>query len=417
MMEKKTITTEIMGAPANIEGGQMFDSRVDEISLIDLVLAFRRQQKVFWAVLIGCTIFGLIIAFLVPATYSFNSTLEIGYDLIDTGKEVVVSPIESPQAVVAKITTVYIPMAQKHFLQQGGENITPNNIPEITASLPTNSMVIVLTSKGQVEKREVFLQMHGWILSQVIRDHKRIFDATQKQYMTALEQEKIKLEQLENPKVFAIRENEQKSRILQAETVLNNLVFEGKMIDVRETNLDDLGKIFDKQIKDLETTLTSSEMTRQDIMNSSSGLDKTLALLTIDNQIEQNRNRLSTVQTRYFEQLANQRSDLEISRNANMRSQEVKKDEIIGLKANLEKLYFDYQQEQAIQKEVVVKVQSRVDQMQESHELALANQSLKKMTSRKLFVIAGFGIGVIFGFLAVFARELMSQVAKRTTGA
>lgn len=379
----------------------------DEISLVDILLILKRRKKIFLSIFVGCTLLGIVLASVLPAKYSFRSTFEIGYTLIDTGKEVRFSPVDTPDGVLAKIQESYLPLAESALLQEFGK---ASEIPEVSVDVPLHSQLVVLKSKGTVRDLNRIARLHKLALGPLIEDHKRIFAAAKSHYESALVREQLKLAELENPKVFAVRENNLKTNVQQANFDLHELKDQQKLLTDKSKHLDRTGELLGQQIKEVGSILSGATQNRQKALGEVQGEAKAMTLLMIDNQVEQNRNRLSSLQERYFVQLPEQKDNLQKALDDNKRQQEIQKAKVFDSKSQLEKLYIDHRQEQDVQRQKIAEIQSRIDQMQESKMLGIAVRSIKTLLSKKIMFLVGVFVGILFGFVGVFVFEVLYQV-------
>lgn len=130
----------------------------DEISLIDLLLVLLKWK---W-VAISSTLLGLLIATVMifggdtVKRHEFRTVLEIGAVMTPTG----VRPLDEPENLVAKIENTYITAA--HAITNTHFGVSVDN--------PRKSNIVILTSKGSLDKQQGFETLHQTIAEQVIGD-------------------------------------------------------------------------------------------------------------------------------------------------------------------------------------------------------------------------------------------------------
>jgi len=89
----------------------------DEIDLVDLGASLWRRWKLMLAIFLLCTGLGLVLALVLPRTYSYTAVVGLGVRLI-TPKGVVV-PIEPPEAAVTVVEKAYAKLPPARELNAG----------------------------------------------------------------------------------------------------------------------------------------------------------------------------------------------------------------------------------------------------------------------------------------------------------
>jgi len=151
-----------------------------EPSFIDLLVTLA-QHKV---VVIGCTALGLAagvtIAVLVPRSYAYLTTLELG-----TLQQGSASAIESPEAVIAKVTNVFLPVIERSHGETIGE---PGFTLGMDIKNPRGTNLVVLTSKGPVDHEQEHVTLHQRVAERVLNGHKQQFQMLRTNLELELEQ-------------------------------------------------------------------------------------------------------------------------------------------------------------------------------------------------------------------------------------
>ena len=113
----------------------------DEISLIDLAVVLVRRRWVIFGVFALCAVVGSVVAWVKPAQYKYTAAIAIAQ--VPNGSSL--QPIESPQAVLARVENVYVPSARSALVKRAAEKDA--DYP-VSASVPKGSSLIWLEAKG-----------------------------------------------------------------------------------------------------------------------------------------------------------------------------------------------------------------------------------------------------------------------------
>jgi capsular polysaccharide biosynthesis protein len=326
----------------------------DEISLIDLWLVLVRRKKLLIATFLAIVVMGLVAAFVMPKKYSYSTSIEIGSRVIEDR----VQPIESPQTLLAKISESYIPFVQ---LQYRNEN-SGDNIYKISARVPKDSQIIVLESKGSEEDENVYKDLQQRVINQVQSDHKRILEVIRKELEISRNDAINKLEELKDV---------------------------GRLMESREKRLSSITELLKAQIEDAKKDLALAEKNRQRSVKEATSEAKAMTLLMLDNEVQQQRQRLANLEERLIVEIAESQDKLANEIASNKRQQQVQQDKIARMEAQLVNL---------------VETRSLVPPMRSMEPTGLAKR-----------VILGIAImlGFIFAIVVVFVAEFMQKAKEK----
>jgi len=195
-------------------------SAEDEISLVDLAMVLIRRKKL----IIGITTFfialGVAAALLMPKSYTFSTSIEIGSRIVSG----TIKPFESPETLLAKIQHVFVPEA---LSTQRQTNPDDENKYKIKASIPKSSVLIVLEIKGIKEKSNLLTKLLQNVTQQAIQDHQRIYSAIKQNLLALKEQAKTELSTLDSAK----NNHNEERRLLKS----NIEVYETELANLRNT--------------------------------------------------------------------------------------------------------------------------------------------------------------------------------------
>ena len=161
----------------------------NEVSLVDFAMVLVRRKKIIAASITAFIIIGLTLAFIIPKSYTYTTTLEVGSQFIAGS----VKPFEAPQTLLAKIQYSFIPQALN---QQRLDHPEDNKKFKIKVSIPKNSVIILLEVKGSEANGVVLSSLLSKITTLAINDHQHIYDAVKENLIAQIKQSKLELDSL-----------------------------------------------------------------------------------------------------------------------------------------------------------------------------------------------------------------------------
>jgi len=164
-------------------------------------------------------VLAIAFALFTPKYFTYSTSIEIGSQIING----TVQPFESPETLLAKIQHSFIP----HVLNtHHNKNKTDKSKHKIDVSIPQNSVILILETKGTEDKSELAIDLLRETTNRAKIDHKRIYDAVKQNLITQRERAKSELSLLETTSESAERE-----RILRKDIAL----YEIKLTNLRNT--------------------------------------------------------------------------------------------------------------------------------------------------------------------------------------
>ena len=191
----------------------------DEISLVDLTMVLVRRKTMIAIITSVIISIGVIAALLVPKSYTFATSIEIGSQIIGGS----IKPFESPQTLLAKMQHVFIPHALNEQRQTNPEDETKY---KITANIPKSSVIIVLEIKGTEDKTDLLKSLLQSITQKATLDHGRIYDSVRKNIASRLKQATSVLQMLKNS-------NDNETEISTQQNLIE--VYSSQLANMRET--------------------------------------------------------------------------------------------------------------------------------------------------------------------------------------
>ena len=328
----------------------------DEISLIDLWLVLVKRKQILLATWGIIMLVALIAALLLPKQFTYSTSIEIGSRVINDN----IHLIEDPQTLLAKIQESYIPLVLHEYLRTSNNNA---NIYKITARIPKGSEIVVLESKGTNEDSDSIMLLQQRVVDKVKQDHLRIIDI--------------------------IRQEVEINRNV-AQSKLAELQDEVKLINAKQKRIADVSQLLKTQIEDTKAYIERVTKNRQKAVNEVRDEAKAMTLLMLDNDIQQQRERLAGLEERLFIKLSEEQD-------------------------NIEKKLSDNQRSQANQKDQISNLQTQLINFRETRPLVAPMQSneptgLSKKVIVLLGLVAGFVVAIFIAFFAEFLAKAKDQM-------
>ncbi|MFQ5468979.1 MAG: Wzz/FepE/Etk N-terminal domain-containing protein [Gammaproteobacteria bacterium] len=271
----------------------------DEISLVDLFLVVIKHKKIVLGVMFLCVLVGITLSFIKPRVFVITTPVEIA-----KGVETL---IEAPETVQAKLKESYIPFVLNKYFDESGGGL----YYDVEASLPKDSEIILLKSKGTDEELPVYSKIHAAILDKLANDHGR---------------------------TIAVLKRNLESELHQTENKLGELGDQAELLKTREARLDETEKLLASQIDDVSRLIAESRKNRKLAVNEVTGEAKAMTLLLIDSEIQQYQKRLSELEEQHAIGVKNDRDELSKAQADNVRAQNEQREKIHDINAKIAEL-------------------------------------------------------------------------------
>ena len=379
----------------------------DSINLIDLWLELAKHRAVIFGAIAIALIAGLLVAFLLPQKYSYTTGIEIGSTLEENGSGGTVRLIDKPETVLAKVKESYIPQTQREFR---AAHPTNNSLYKIDVRAPKNSQLIVLETKGTENNSAIYLDHLQGVTDKLVNDHQRVMNIYQGRLNNQLALAKIKLDELSNPRMLAVPRQELESTLANNQKKLIDLQDQTKLIKSRHLRLDDIDALLKQQINDLEAQIKSAFSQRQKAIGNMKNESAAMAMLLIDNEIQQNRLHLAELRERLHIDQQNLRQELEDKIASNRRQQNVQ-DKVIGKnQSELNRLATGNELAQQRQKQEITKLETLLNNIQPTRAVTPPMQSLQPTgPGKSIIIILALILGLLLGVFAAFFASFLSK--------
>jgi hypothetical protein len=365
----------------------------DEINLIDIWITLSRYRRAFTLSFLILLFAGLAVVFgYLKDSYSLETVIQVGTMESDSGP----IPIESPGALLTKIERSILPSSTETWIAQNDRAVFSTEV-----SNPKGTDIIVIKNNVLHDEIPLYQGFHESITKTIISQHQALLNSLTAQLRNKLQGRQIeldmlslpvslasiqkpkelqiqieqsKLDKLSDDRFIGVQKAEFQNRIKLKQVSLEELKETEGLYKLQLERLSSTQKILEKNITSLAEQLKVAQEQRRQAAQNPSEL-KTMSILLIDNEIQQNQDRLLKYEERLFVTLENQKSELLKKADFNKNQQQATLEEIRILSKKYEQ--FLRSNEIDIKEQRIVLEKSKLEL--ENAELGLKNQiALKK---------------------------------------
>ncbi len=253
-----------------------------EPTFIDLLMTLMRYKIVILTCVAMGAGAGIALALYLPRTYAFTTTIEVG--TMQQGGPAV----EPAEAVMAKITNVFLPAIERI---RGQEINEPGFTIGMDIKNPKGTNVVLLISKTSLDHQDEHFTLHRRLSERVIAEH---------QVQFSLLKTNLALE------------------FDQAERAAAALKEQTATLDFRKKLLVEKRELTIQRMSEIDSELVRKTSNRDTAGKSLSGQDQVLTLMMLDNEMTRERNKRDDMQSQLMlgmkeetEKIAQEEKDLE----------------------------------------------------------------------------------------------------------
>ncbi|VAW63680.1 hypothetical protein MNBD_GAMMA11-1481 [hydrothermal vent metagenome] len=433
----------------------------DEISLIDLYLVLDRHKIMMAIILAIVFASGVFYAVSKPRVFDHSISAQIGTIYVATAQGTELQPIEPVEVALSKITETYIPIVINEYVAQN----PGAPVPALKARIPKGGDIIILESRAVDTEIQQNVLMQK-VIDMVVENHRPRMEIMKSQFVTELNNARLKLAELEAPVTLKIIkkqfELDQLTRsIAKSELTDDHLIRakqqgyetkiqarENKLEYLKDTSrylatelkrLDQLDELLKQQISGLSGDIEQALKNRK---GSAEGVDSpsmAMTALLLNNQLQNDRARLSGLQERLYITQKKQREQLMNDIRKNNRATEYEKILLRDLKntlskldindgnsllklnltiskeeASVEKFKMVRQQQIERQQRAIENIRLKLNGLKATRALSEPLKSIKPVgPGKKLIVAVALVLGVFIAVFAAFGREFMLKVKQK----
>lgn len=433
----------------------------DEISLIDLWIVIAKRWKLILMIVLIALLLGASAAMTKKLQYKYSVTLQIGSLVVEGSDGQKFQYIESPQNVLAKLESSYIPTIRQLWLNKTGENP-----PDIIARIPKESSLIMLEVEGEEDEGKQLLALLQEVVDVVKNDHKPSMNVTRGEFSSSLNNAervlaeltdvnsievltegkktqlvtaKLKLDELQNEHLIKVAKQQLQSDLESHKNKLSSINDQIKLLEAELDRLANVDTLLEKQIVDLSNTISNQLKNRRETEESVKTGPGAMTLLLIDNQIQGNRDRLAELEERLYIKQHELRRKIDNQIKESLRERDYEKMLIADINNQLQKLDIDNEHARQKQISIVSGLEIQLAKIKRDHQYAILNQqqkiedlklklaglkdtqalsepmrSFKSLPRKRGLTLAVSVIaGLFIAFAIVFVLEFLSKVKQR----
>ena len=169
-----------------------YENPNDEMDLVEVGVSLWRRWKLMLAIFLVCVAGALLAVFLIPRSYSYSTTIEIGSQVVGTQ----IQPIESSGNAASKLQQGFLPEVVQQYAQSHG--LDPRKFT-FDAEAPGQADLVVITGQGPLAQAEAYMGIEKSAAQLLINADARITKNQKAQLMAQFAQAKATLDQLKDP--------------------------------------------------------------------------------------------------------------------------------------------------------------------------------------------------------------------------
>ncbi len=189
MSEEIKQSRVLMDAADNNGLPKKYIEQYDEATLIDAIKVLKKRKNVILALILFTTVAGSIYAFTSPEVYTYSTAIEVGA-LYVNGSEKPLAPVKN---VASEIKELLIPSVLSQYYQ---DNPGQNKKMTITAAVPKDSEIIMLSSKSSEEDSAIYKQLLTTVSTKIITEQNKKVEQYKEQLTNQIINAKKRLELL-----------------------------------------------------------------------------------------------------------------------------------------------------------------------------------------------------------------------------
>jgi hypothetical protein len=378
----------------------------DEIDLVGLGAALLRRWKLILAVVVVCTVLGLIAALLKQPSYGYKAAIQLAAYTTTDGHTV---RLLSPQSASALLQNGLVDTAVTHYAD--AHKLDARKL-KIDVQTSKDSDVVVLSGKGPLALQPAFVSVEKAAASLLAQHASAQIEAYKANIQAELNHAKIDLAKLQDPQRIAAAKAALKQAWLAAQAKLANLEQQHGVLQKKQAGLDQSVKLYKGLAKDLSGYLAKA---RRDGLSSARAATPTQAMtaMLLGNQIQQNLSQLTNIDRQLSVILPQQIAETEAAL-ANNTQQQLSQQAVVE-RTKLDYQNFDAQHARDVQAQQI-SINKLHDQLNNIQGTQLVDEPVRSIQpvglSRKAIVILAFLAGIFLALLAAGAAGYWDAVRR-----
>lgn len=147
----------------------------DEISLVDLAVIFVRRRRIFYAVMLVCTLAGVAYALIADSTYRYTSLIQGAMVASD-------QPLTAPPALIATLKARWLPETKARYESENGQ------LPfDVAFENPEDTSLVQISTEAGGNQADLVNRIHSALVDQVVEDQSAGLDERRSQLESQIE--------------------------------------------------------------------------------------------------------------------------------------------------------------------------------------------------------------------------------------
>jgi hypothetical protein len=277
-----------------------------------------------------------------------------------------------------------------------------------------NTNLVQMKSNGPAGLAELHMQFHELIVDLLVNDQRAEYEVERQRLQRQLEQERLKLEELEDERVQRAERLRLENVVAEARAELEDLKDKERLLSDQLATLEVEESLTKDQLETLEAHIEAARASRAEATGQASSGPDGLTLMLLGESLQNDIERQAVLEDRLMLKIPRERSRISADLNENRRQQEVQAERISLREAELEKLGVDQDREIARQRPLVEQLESQFETFHMTRPVAPPRRSDVPTDTGSRNLMALYGIaGVVIGLMLAGFFALGQQVAKR----
>lgn len=383
----------------------------EEVDLVQLGVAIFRRWKLVIGVFVIVVGLGTAFAFGKKPTYRYWASVQLAALTNENGQ--VVHWLK-PESAKAMLQEGLIDQAISQYAKANKHFVNPARI-KITVQTARGGNVVTLSGKGGGKQQDAYLAIERRAAELLAQQTSGRVDAYRAGILASLEQAKLDLAALQDPKMMAAAKSQLQQALLNNEAELANLKQQHGVFVQKKAALEQSLALYEALVKDLKDYLT---MARKESLNTSrvSGSSPTQAMtaLLLNNQVQQNQTQLMKIQNQLTVRLPQQISETIAGLANNEAQQTTQQTAVDQARLKFDNYTVQHRRDVAAKKADISSLKAKLNQVQPTQLIAPPMRSLKPEGRGRLFVIVLSAVlGIMLGMFTAIMWNFGAAIRER----
>lgn len=378
----------------------------EDNALLDLGLALIRYRFLAISVFVLVVVLGLLFALLRSPKYEFITALRIGQVPVNLEGNDTQRPIDSSETILATIQSSLLPRLRSELEDSGGFPTGP-----VQAELPPGSSLLSLRLQATEDQGAACRRLLERLGEELVADHRVQADRIRTQLESLLEREKILLEELQDPLILAVDQNELKRQIKETEAELSKRRTEAAVAKSQLERLGEQRSLLQSQIEELEEAIRLARENRSQAAREAADGGQAMTLMLIDNELRQNQLLLNELNNQLEIGLKDQRDQLQKTLDDVLQEEEAQRARLTELQSKLKKVDLDRERRTAEQKQKIIEMESQLGSLSETVVALPPTRSVRPVgVSRLILITLSAVLGLALGLSVALGAGFMERL-------